>query len=81
MKSRDFTGSFFQENVSFLYIFSLTVYAYTIYSVSKKERKIKPLNEKEHYIWLVKILVDVCLTIVLYVYVFCYFCDPPQTFG
>lgn len=50
MKSRDFTGSFFQENVSFLYIFSLTVYAYTIYSVSKKERKIKPLNEKEHYI-------------------------------
>lgn len=68
MKSRDVSSSFFQENVSFLYIFALTVYAYTIYSVSKNEGKIKPLNEKEHYIWLVKILMDVCLTTVLFMF-------------
>ena len=60
MKSRDATSSFFQENVSFLYIFALAVYAYTIYSVSKNEGKIKPLNGKDHFIWLVKILMDVC---------------------
>lgn len=50
MKSRDATSSFFQENDSSLYVFALTVYAYTIYSVSKYEGKIKPLTEKEHYV-------------------------------
>ena len=50
MKSRDATSSFFQENVSSLYVFALTVYAYTIYSASKYEGKIKPLTEKEHYV-------------------------------
>ena len=50
MKSRDTTSSFFQENVSSQYVFALTVYAYTIYSVSKYEGKIKPLTEKEHYV-------------------------------
>lgn len=71
MKSRDVSSSFFQENVSFLYIFALTVYAYTIYSVSKNEGKIKPLNEKEHYIWLVKILMDVFNN--CFIHVFCYY--------